>query len=95
MPRPTTTILFDVFELAPGTGKSIGIYHYARNLLREMLATLEPGMHVVVAVLERYRHLVESSNDIEKLGQGRRNHVRVSLAVCGYRPSLSVGLPSP
>lgn len=48
MPR-TTTILFDVFELAPGTGKSIGIYHYARNLLREMLTTLEPGMHVVVA----------------------------------------------
>lgn len=35
---PRQRILFDVYELAPGTGKSIGIYNYARHLFQALLA---------------------------------------------------------
>lgn len=30
-------VLFDVFELAPGVGKSMGIYNYARNLFQALI----------------------------------------------------------
>lgn len=42
-------VLFDVFELSPDGGKSIGIYHYARNLWRELIAALPDDVSVVLA----------------------------------------------
>lgn len=42
-------VLFDVFELTPDGGKSIGIYHYARNLWRELVADLPEDVSLVLA----------------------------------------------
>jgi glycosyltransferase involved in cell wall biosynthesis len=41
--------VFDVAELAPGLGKSIGIYNYAVNLFHHMLPRLGNGLHLHVA----------------------------------------------
>lgn len=41
-------VLYDVFELTPKGGKSIGIYQYARHLLRAMAGLLPADMHLVV-----------------------------------------------
>lgn len=42
-------VLFDVFELAPDGGKSMGIYHYARNVWHELVAALPGDMSLVLA----------------------------------------------
>jgi glycosyltransferase involved in cell wall biosynthesis len=42
-------VLFDVFELTPDGGKSIGIYHYARNVWQQFVAVLPEGMSLVLA----------------------------------------------
>lgn len=41
-------ILFDAYELAPGTGKSIGIYNYARHLFQALLALQRPDIALVL-----------------------------------------------
>ncbi|MDP2267127.1 MAG: glycosyltransferase family 1 protein [Thiobacillus sp.] len=41
-------VLFDAFELAPGAGKSIGIYNYALNLFRALLQQLPSDIELVV-----------------------------------------------
>ncbi|MDE2077427.1 MAG: glycosyltransferase family 4 protein [Burkholderiales bacterium] len=42
-------VLFDMFELSPSSGKSIGIYVYAVGLLRALKDCLPRGMELVVA----------------------------------------------
>lgn len=42
-------VLFDVAELAPGMGKSMGIYNYARRLLEHMPGLLPDGWELHVA----------------------------------------------
>ncbi len=42
-------VLFDAFELAPGTGKSMGIYNYARHLLPALTEVAGPSIQFVVA----------------------------------------------
>ena len=42
-------VLFDVFELTPDGGKSMGIYHYARNVWQEFVAALPDDMSLVLA----------------------------------------------
>ena len=39
-------ILFDAFELAPGYGKSLGIYRYSRNLFKYMAQNIPQGFTV-------------------------------------------------
>lgn len=41
-------VLFDVYELAPGSGKSIGIYNYAKNLLSELARADDQSMQFIV-----------------------------------------------
>lgn len=41
--------VFDVAELAPGLGKSVGIYNYAVNLFHHMLPRIGDGMRLHVA----------------------------------------------
>jgi N-acetylglucosaminyldiphosphoundecaprenol N-acetyl-beta-D-mannosaminyltransferase len=41
-------VLFDAYELAPGSGKSIGIYNYAKNLLRELVALNDESVEFIV-----------------------------------------------
>jgi glycosyltransferase involved in cell wall biosynthesis len=47
--RPTVRIFFDVYELAPGVGKSIGVYNYARHLLHAVASSERVGVQLVVA----------------------------------------------
>lgn len=42
-------ILFDAYELAPGAGKSIGIYNYAKNLLLELARAGDQSVQIIVA----------------------------------------------
>jgi glycosyltransferase involved in cell wall biosynthesis len=44
-----TRILFDAFELSSRSGKSIGIYNYAKNLLTGLCRTLDHKADVLVA----------------------------------------------
>ncbi len=41
-------IVFDVYELTPGQGKSIGIYNYAKYLLQALARNIEAGMEIIV-----------------------------------------------
>ena len=41
-------IVFDVYELVPGQGKSMGIYNYAKNLLKAMLAVMDANTELLV-----------------------------------------------
>ena len=41
-------VLFDVFELSPAGGKSMGIYHYAKEVWRACVNDLPEDMHVVL-----------------------------------------------
>jgi glycosyltransferase involved in cell wall biosynthesis len=41
-------IVFDAFELAPGTGKSLGVYNYADRLLAAMGAEVPNGADLIV-----------------------------------------------
>lgn len=41
-------IVFDAFELAPGTGKSFGVYNYAIHLLVAMAAVVPAGADLIV-----------------------------------------------
>lgn len=41
-------VLYDVFELSPRGGKSLGIYHYARQLLRALADIVPAGTQIVV-----------------------------------------------
>jgi glycosyltransferase involved in cell wall biosynthesis len=41
-------IVFDAYELVLGQGKSIGIYNYAKNLLKAMPQALDDGAEIVV-----------------------------------------------
>lgn len=42
-------IFFDVYELARGTGKSIGVFNYARHLLAAMADSPRTDFELVVA----------------------------------------------
>lgn len=42
-------IFFDAYELAPGVGKSIGIYNYAKNLFRALVENLGNSIELTVA----------------------------------------------
>ncbi len=42
-------VFFDAYELAPGAGKSLGIYNYAKNLLRALVEVSEETVEFVVA----------------------------------------------
>lgn len=42
-------VFFDAYELAPGAGKSMGIYNYAKNLFRALLELPSDGIEFVVA----------------------------------------------
>lgn len=44
-----TRVMFDVYELAPGSGKSIGIYNYAKCLFRELVAASPRNLNLIVA----------------------------------------------
>lgn len=46
-PRAGLRYLFDAYELAPGAGKSIGIYNYAKNLWRALVARLDGSFEIV------------------------------------------------
>lgn len=47
-PRPRLRLVYDVYELSPGHGKSIGIYKYSQNLLSALAETAEHDIEIVV-----------------------------------------------
>jgi len=48
VPYMPKRIVFDAFELAPGTGKSRGVYNYADRLLAAMAAVMPAGADLIV-----------------------------------------------
>lgn len=72
-------VLFDAYELAPGAGKSMGIYNYAKNLLHELALAGDQSVQLIVACN------TACAADF----QPRRNNVRVEIIGAGAPGKLA------